>query len=365
MIANLLSGRFGGFVLQPLQMKSGIVGWVGILLIILPGVAQAQLLASDDIFGVPVAQQLVVEAPGVLDNDLFDDEPAVDGGATAELVTGPLFGTLDCESIPAFELCPDGSFNYTADVDFPGSDDFIYRAIVGTEMVEATATLTACEGGPMVFMCWKENEFLDKLTELGFGSFQEGFEDDVAWGAARSPDTAPSVMSQGIEWQSNHPDPPAENEITTGEGPARTGLYGVFDLEHGYATGTPTECDVDIPPDHCLYKDGFTGIRQPGGSRLHAVGGHFTGSSQPKLAMILDGGAPITLGWAPNGFQFYGVIDTRGFESFRLEETDGKVGQARFVFADDFTFGIALSTIFADGFESGDTSRWSSAVGGP
>ncbi len=33
-------------------------------MITLPGVAQAQLLAFDDIFGVPVAQQLVVEAPG-------------------------------------------------------------------------------------------------------------------------------------------------------------------------------------------------------------------------------------------------------------------------------------------------------------
>lgn len=74
--------------------------------------------------------------------------------------------------------------------------------------------------------------------------------------------------------------------------------------------------------------------------------------------MILDGGAPITLGWAPNGFQFYGVIATGGFEIFRLEEPDGKVGHARFVLADDFTYGIALLPIFGDSFESGDTSAW-------
>jgi hypothetical protein len=48
------------------------------------------------------------------------------------------------------------------------------------------------------------------------------------------------------------------------------------------------------------------------------------------------------------------VIHTLGFESFRIEETDGKIGQARFVFADDFTFATSLSIIFADGFESGD-----------
>ena len=111
--------------------------------------------------------------------------------------------------------------------------------------------------------------------------------------------------------------------------------------------------------EHCLYKDGFTGIRQPGEITLRAVGGHFTGSALPKLAMILDGAAPINLGSAPNGFQFYGVIRTLGFETFRIEETDGKVGQARFVFGDDFTFGTSLSEIFLDGFESGDTSAWS------
>jgi len=141
----------------PLQMKSGIFGCFGILLITLPSVAQAQLVVVDDVFGVPFGQQLVVEAPGVLDNDLYDEEPAVDGEATAELVTSPLFGTLECGSDPGFDLCPDGSFNYTPDGDFPGSDSFTYRAVVGTEMAEAIATLTACDGGPIVFVCWKES----------------------------------------------------------------------------------------------------------------------------------------------------------------------------------------------------------------
>jgi len=141
----------------PLQMKNGIIGLAGILLIGLPSVAQAQLVAFDDIFGVPVGQQLVVEAPGVLDNDLYNDEPALDGGATAELITNPLFGTLECGSDPGFDLCPDGSFNFTPDAGFPGSDSFTYWAVVGTEMVEATSTLTACEGGPTLYVCWKES----------------------------------------------------------------------------------------------------------------------------------------------------------------------------------------------------------------
>ncbi len=311
---------------------------------------------------MPVTQQLVVEAPGVLDNDLYDGEPAVDGGAIAVLVSEPLFGTLECSSDAGLNLCPDGSFIFTPDVDFPGADGFTYRVMVGIEIAEATVSLSACDGGPTVFICWNEAEFLAKISNLGYDSFQEGFEDDVAWAAARSPLTAPSVISHQITWQSNHQDPPAENEITTGMGPARTGLYGFFDLEHGYATGTPGECDIDIPPEHCLYKDGVSGARLPGEDRLQAVGGYFTGSGQPRLAMILDGGAPIPLGWVPNGFQFFGVIDTGGFDTFRVEETDGKVGQARLVFADDFTFGTSLSALFADGFETGDTSEWAGAI---
>jgi hypothetical protein len=336
--------------------------WVGALLNLLPSAALAQLVAVDDTFAVPVLQQLVVEQPGVLDNDTYDDEPAVDGGATAELVSGPVFGTLRCGSDPRFELCPDGSFNYMPDAAFPGSDSFTYRVVVGTEIEQAMATLTACDEGPTIFMCWKEAEFLAKLSELGYDSFQEGFENDVAWGAARFPFTAPSVLSHGIAWQSNHPTAPAENEITTGSGPARTGLWGVFDPEHGYATGTADQCDIDNPPEHCLHKDGFTGTRQPGESTLHAAGGYFTGTALPKLVMILDGGAPINLGGAGNGFQFYGVIDTSGFQTFRIEEVDGKVGQARYVFADDFTFGISTASIFADGFESGATGEWSTTV---
>jgi hypothetical protein len=341
-------------------VNRNIIYWlVGVVLCGLAGEAQAQLVAVDDSYSVPVAQQLVVEAPGVLDNDTYNGEPAVDGGATAELVSGPLHGTLECESNPGFELCPDGSFTYTPNVDFPGSVTFTYQAIVGAEIVQATVTLTACSGGPTVFVCWVEAEFLAKMSELDYGSFQEGFENDLAWGAARSPDTSLSVLSQEIAWETNHPDPPAENEITTGTGPARSGLWGVYDSQHGYATGTPAECDIDVPPEHCLFKDGFTGIREVGESTLYAVGGYFTGSALPKLVMILDGGTPIGLGSAPNGFQFYGVIDTQGFGTFRIEETDGKVGQERFVFADDFTFGTSLSEIFIDGFESGDTSAWS------
>ena len=67
-----------------------------------------------------------------------------------------------------------------------------------------------------------EAPYLAKIGELGYSTFQEGFESDAAWGTVREPTTALSVISQGIAWQTNHRDPPASNEITTGTGPDRT-----------------------------------------------------------------------------------------------------------------------------------------------
>jgi hypothetical protein len=333
---------------------------VGLILAVLgwtPCAFAQILIAVDDTFAVPYADTLLVENPGVLDNDTFGGEPAEDAGAGIDLLISDVsHGTLDLSS--------DGSFSYSPDATFLGTDTFTYQAIVGSQTSQATVTLTACGGGPTVFTCWKEDSFLEKLAMEGFDSFQEGFENDAVWGAARTPLTAPSVVSQGVRWQTNHPNPPASNEITTGSGPARTGLWGVFDPDHGYATGTPTECDVDNPLPRCLFKDGFTGTNVPGESALFGVGAYFTGTAQPNLVVILDGGPPIALGRLfVGGHQFLGVIDTGGFSTFRFEETDGKIGQMRLVFADDFTFAHGgRSSIFSDGFESGDTLAWSATA---
>ena len=305
----------------------------------LGGTAQAQLVAVDDLYRVPYRALLVAEAPGVLGNDTIDGEPVADQGGNAELLDYPYYGFLSCESAPTFDLCPDGSFTYTPDPSFPGFDSFTYQVDVGGELAQATVTLSACNGGPTRFVCWQEAAYLATLGELGYSTFQEGFEDNADWGALREPATAPFVIHAGLRWESNHPDPPASNDLTTGTGPARTGNWGLYDPDHGYATGTPAECDITNPPVECLFHDGFTGTRETGETRLYGAGGHFTGLG-PNLAMILDGGPPIGLGAVQVGTsQFFGVIDTAGFTSFRVEERDGKVGQIRLVFGDDFTFG--------------------------
>ncbi len=300
------------------------------MMIAAPSTAQV-LEAFDDEFFVPRGVTCVVEFPGVLDNDILDDENAFEMGAVAEVVTDAALGTL--------VLAADGSFTYDAGPGFDGRDTFTYRAVFGAVTAEAVVVLSACEGGPDVYACWSESEYLRKAAELGLYSFTEGFEDDAAWGVARSPYDADAVVSQGIRWTSNHWYDPAWNRITTGNGPARTGQYGVFDFEHGYATGSVGECDVDNPAPHCLYNDGWTGTREPTGPTLHGVGGWVRGIYGATVEIILDDGAPLG-GWTTFDFNFMGVIDATpgGFQSFRYEETDGKVGQAFYVWADDFTF---------------------------
>ncbi len=315
--------------------------WMGIA-----GSAAAQVLvANDDEFGIPWGLTLVVEEPGVLENDTLDGENAGESGATAELVSDASHGTL--------VLASDGSFTYSPGPSFDGSDSFIYRAVASPATpVEATVVLTACSGGPQIFTCWNETAFRAKVAELGHPSFDEGFEDDATWGALRSPSSALSVSSQGIEWSANSfdpnhiappaPTPPAPNTVTTGPGPARSGSWGAWDQGHGYAWGTAGTCDVDTPPTHCRHHDGLTLQRASGLTPLFGAGGYFAGIHGANLAFVLDGdyqnpidGGKISVG--PH--VFFGVVDAGpvGFGEIQFRELDGKIGQELYVWADDFT----------------------------
>lgn len=309
------------------------------------GVYAQALQGSDDQYGIKFGKTLQVETYGVLENDRLSGEPAGESGATAELISSPGYGTLSCPTDAGLALCADGSFSYTTATGFNGIDSFTYQAVFGsTVSAPVTVKLTACTGGPQIFACWKEAAYLSKLAELGFGVFYEGFE-GVAWDIARTaisdPNTAASLISQGITWTSNHPE---TNDITTSSGAARSGSWGGYDAEHGAATGLPGNCDIDDPPVSCLYHDGLSGKTQPGGAVLHGVGAFIHGTYGAKIAVILDGGNPISLGLA--GYyneQFHGVIDagSSGFSEFEFREVDGKVGQALYVWFDDFRIAVA------------------------
>lgn len=304
------------------------------------GFAHAALVTVEDSYGIPVSRVLTVEAFGVLDNDTLDGQTAGNNNVTATLHTDVSKGTLSCPGVGA-GICADGSFEYTPGPGFDGYDTFQYQAVFGSTSEispPTTVTLSACSGGPTVYTCWHEVPYLAKLTELSYDTFQESFE-GTAWDVARSPVTTPSIVSKGVTWTTNHP---ATNEITTGSGPARTGLWGVFDPNHGVATGTTAECDIDNPPVHCLPYDGFSGS-MPGPDVLYGVGGYIIGFTGANVDIILDG-TPHNAGRVPGpGHHFMGVIDTAGINAFEYRELEGKVGQFLYIFGDDFTFATSAT----------------------
>jgi VCBS repeat-containing protein len=85
----------------------------------LEGRSLLAVVASDDVYAAVEDTPLVVAAPGVLDNDANSNEDDL----SAILVDNPGHGTLSLNS--------DGSFSYTPNVNFFGTDTFTYQASDG------------------------------------------------------------------------------------------------------------------------------------------------------------------------------------------------------------------------------------------
>ena len=191
-----------------------------------------------------------------------------------------------------------------------------------------------------------EAAYLNALALQGYVVVQESFEDDTAWGVARSPETAPSVTNLGITWASSS----SNNDITTGTGPGRTGQWGFYSLPHGdYANGIT---------------DGWRGTAaQP----LVAIGGWVETNTPPAgLALFLDGDAqnPVDFGGGSGlggPWKFFGVIDPNGFTVFDFRETEGTIGDQKFIFGDDFSF--AFGGVIQDCNQNGVADAYDIASG--
>jgi VCBS repeat-containing protein len=99
--------------------------------------------AADDAYTTTEDTDLTVAAPGVLGNDSDPDHDSL----SAVRVSGPSHGTLT--------LNANGSFTYSPDANFNGSDSFTYRASDGTltsSLTTATLTVTADNDPPKVMV---------------------------------------------------------------------------------------------------------------------------------------------------------------------------------------------------------------------
>jgi hypothetical protein len=178
--------------------------------------------------------------------------------------------------------------------------------------------------------------FLSALADQGLAVQQEGFEDDAVWGDVRSTivggfQAAPAVLSQGIRWTSNF----AGGDITTGDGAARRGSWGFYAYPHGQF-GTGADCSL---PGVC--GDGFVGEAAQG---LLAIGGWVRTNTPPADLNLFIDGMRLDFGDAgilDTGYAFFGAISSTPFQRFEFREMEGAGDEAKFIFADDFSFALA------------------------
>jgi len=288
--------------------------------------AQTAPVAFDDAYTTPQDENLSVDDPGVLLND--DD---ADGDPlTAILVSS-------AQTVGTLLLSPDGSFEYEPN-GFIGEESFSYKANDGTmDSNEAMVTFTVTPGSTATGYT-DEGLYLNALVGQGFSPIIESFESEAVWGAYRSPNTAPSVTSKGITWES----PIGVSEVTTGPGPALHGNFGFFALPHGDYLAGP-QCAT---PGVCT--DRWKGTSN---QALVAIGGWFTAAGQGKVALYLDGDLnnPINLGGGGlTGWRFFGVVAPQGFFTFEFRELEGTNGDAVYIFGDKFTFARLADDPWAD-----------------
>lgn len=88
-------------------------------------------VANGDSYQTGQGQMMSIAAPGVLGNDSDAD---MGDTLTASVVSNPMFGALT--------LNADGSFTYSPDGDFYGTDSFSYAASDGSASDEAVVSLT-------------------------------------------------------------------------------------------------------------------------------------------------------------------------------------------------------------------------------
>jgi hypothetical protein len=209
-----------------------------------------------------------------------------------------------------------------------------------------------------------EATYLADLAAFGYTAVLEGFQNDAVWGGVRSSivdgfHTASSITSQGVTWTRNFNT--TNSGVTTSDN--GDGDWFFYEYVHGgylhpgdntFQTNPQPDCTI---PELC--GDGFVGTAASG--VLYAVGGWIeTNTPIAKIGLFLDGypnnavdfgetcvGEDCqnnsTLGTTP---QFFGVIDTAGFTSFEYRELEGTQDEAKFIFADNFTFaGSALPTV--------------------
>jgi VCBS repeat-containing protein len=268
---------------------------------------------------IPTADQYAVGEDGVLTvgegQSILGNDSDADGDAlTASLVVnqGPSSGTLD--------LNPDGTFTYTPNADFRGTDGFTYRASDGnggTASTTVTITVTAVndapavdpiadqtrpEGTPITFTAAATDPDADAITFSLIGA-PAGASIDVATGAftwTPSEPQGPATYTFAVQATDNAtPALTAERQvtITVTEANAAPILASIGDksvLWGNTLTFIATATDTDEPANALT----FSLVDQPAGATMNVSTGAFSwtpgatqgGDTYTFTVRVSDGG---------------------------------------------------------------------------
>jgi hypothetical protein len=161
------------------------------------------------------------------------------------------------------------------------------------------------------------------------GALREGFEDDTVWGALRTPlfgePHAAAVVAHGtLLFRSNHPSATPPSLITTSQGAAYEGQWAL----HAWPHGNPEAAGEQTP-----LRDG---LELQSAVALRAAGGWFMGTHGGSLLLVVDGNESSALEAGPldSSHRFYGVVVPERFYRIEFRETEGTVGDPKFLFVD-------------------------------
>lgn len=190
--------------------------------------ANSSPVANDDMFTVSANNTLTINTSGVLTNDVDANNDTL----TATRVADPTNGSLTFNN--------DGSFEYTPDPEFTGTDSFTYRVSDGTNNSnDAIATITVLPAfapfGPVTAGSFDDSAVLGVRTDLLPGAppiTREHVNGDVDYSRHSNPPT----------YGDHHPFDPVDGDVNPGPTPRETGVYAteqpeedlIHNLEHGH-----------------------------------------------------------------------------------------------------------------------------------
>lgn len=223
-----------------------------------PGATPTPPTAVADVYDLLEDQVLVVEDDGLLANDF----PASEGQLTAVLVAGPEHGELVLDA--------DGTFSYTPDADFHGTDSFTYQdvsASLESDVVTVTLNVESVNDAPSITadMLWTSRSEIGEGEAVTVGgSFTDAEEGPhqvlVEWGDGT---TTTLDLAAGVDEFEFAPhryadDPPVAEDVCVV-------TVSVIDAENASAEAAVGVMVYNVAPDLEVV-----------GDRIVGVGGRFT-----------------------------------------------------------------------------------------